>query len=117
MRTAPMPSSPHCLGLIEFWIGHVLFGRHSSRDRVQEFTASGPVKPLLTRAVAAQESLKADFDHPFPSVVIHPERGDQISPSEVVQHVLKELFQHLGHTEITRDILLEQDARVRSGTL
>ena len=40
----------HCLGVMEFWAGATVAGRSIERDRAAEFTASGPVAPLLGRA-------------------------------------------------------------------
>ena len=40
----------HCLGVMEYWGGHVVAGRPTHRDRAAEFRASGPVDELVARA-------------------------------------------------------------------
>jgi hypothetical protein len=118
-RRPPVPgaNSPyviltHCLGVLEYWAGATVAGRPIERDRVAEFTASGPVAPLLTRAEKARERLAEDlagleaWDMPQ-SVRRDPD--DPVPYTEtkgaVLLHILEELFQHLGQMEITRDAL------------
>src|SRR5215813_5421259 len=55
----PGPNSPyamlrHCLGVMEFWGGHVVAGRAVDRDRAAEFRASGPADGLIAAAQGAQ---------------------------------------------------------------
>ncbi len=121
-RRPPFPgaNSPyviltHCLGVIEFWAGATVAGRPIARDRAAEFTASGPVAPLLARAEVARQQLSADlagldaWDAPR-NVRRNPD--DPVPYSEtkgaVLLHVLEELFQHLGQMEITRDALAQR---------
>jgi hypothetical protein len=105
----------HCLGLMEYWGGATVAERSIERDRAAEFTASGPVAPLLARAQRARQQLAEDlarlesWDAP-PSVRRDPD--DPVPYNEtkgaVLLHILEELFQHLGQMEITRDALLVQ---------
>ena len=105
----------HCLGVVEYWGGATVAERPIERDRAAEFTASGPVAPLLARAESARERLAEDvagleaWDVPR-SVRRDPD--DPVPYSEtkgaVLLHILEELFQHLGQMEITRDALLVQ---------
>jgi hypothetical protein len=121
-RRPPFPgaNSPyvvltHCLGVVEYWAGATIAGRSIERDRTAEFTASGPVAPLLERAEKARERLAEDvaglgaWDVPQ-SVRRDPD--DPVPYSEtkgaVLLHILEELFQHLGQMEITRDVLMAQ---------
>ena len=102
----------HCLGVVEYWGGATVAERPIERDRAAEFTASGPVAPLLARAESARERLTEDvagletWDVPR-SVRRDPD--DPVPYSEtkgaVLLHILEELFQHLGQMEITRDAL------------
>src|SRR5579885_717384 len=50
----------HCLGAIDYWVGEVALGRPAHRDRDAEFTASGPVAPLLERVQATIDRLAED---------------------------------------------------------
>jgi uncharacterized damage-inducible protein DinB len=103
----------HCLGVIEYWAGATVAGRSIQRDRAAEFTASGPVAPLLARAETARERLAEDviglgaWDEPQS---VHRDPDDPVPYREtkgaVLLHILEELFQHLGQMEITRDALM-----------
>jgi hypothetical protein len=102
----------HCLGVLEYWAGATVAGRPIERDRAAEFTASGPVAPLLTRAEKARERLAADVGALEAWDVPHGVQRDPDDPvpygetkGAVLLHILEELFQHLGQMEITRDAL------------
>ncbi len=103
----------HCLGVMNFWAGHVVRGREVKRDRAAEFTASGPVKDLVERARDAQAQFRADISglEPYaaPRGALPPNHGDH--PQYKTQggaliHVYEELAQHLGQMEILRDVLV-----------
>src|SRR6266536_2912318 len=51
----------HCLGVMEFWGGHVVAGRTVDRDRAAEFRASGPAAGLIAGAQEAQRRFRADI--------------------------------------------------------
>ena len=121
-RRPPFPgaNSPyviltHCLGVMEYWAGATVAGRSIERDRAAEFTASGPVAPLLQRAEAARRRLAEDlagldaWDEPES---VRRDARHRVPYSEtkgaVLLHILEELFQHLGQMEITRDALVAQ---------
>ncbi|AIJ24310.1 DUF664 domain-containing protein [Amycolatopsis methanolica] len=108
----------HCLGVIAAWAGQVVAGRTVHRDREAEFTAAGPIAPLLDRVARARERLRedvaaADFDAPqrgeVPDKYATTPAGRRQGAALV--HVYEELAQHHGQLELTRDILL---ASVRS---
>jgi hypothetical protein len=105
----------HCLGVMEYWAGATVAGRSIERDRAAEFTASGPVAPLLARAAEAQQRLADDLvglDPWCEPASVHRNPDDPVPYSEtkgaVLFHVLEELFQHLGQMEITSDALKAQ---------
>jgi uncharacterized damage-inducible protein DinB len=116
----PAANSPyviltHCLGVMEYWGGATIAGRPIERDRAAEFTASGPVAPLLERAAEARQRLAQDvgrLDAWAEPQSVHRDHDDPVPYSEtkgaVLLHVLEELFQHLGQMEITRDALTAQ---------
>ena len=104
----------HCLGVVEYWAGATVSGRPIERDRAAEFTASGPVAPLLTRAERARERLAEDVAGLEAWGVPHSVQRDPDDPvpyteskGAVLLHILEELFQHLGQMEITRDALIQ----------
>ena len=115
---SPFAILTHCLGVMEFWGGHAVAGRHIERDRAAEFVATGSVDDLVTRARRAREQLVADMADLDPFA---PPRGE-IDPRDtslplgrtqggVLIHIYEELSQHLGQMEGCRDVLLAPWAR------
>ena len=103
----------HCLGVMEYWGGHVIAGRTIQRDRDGEFRARGEVAELVERARAARARLAADLaamdPYAAPRGTAEPE--DAKLPLGRTQggaavHILEELAQHRGQLEITRDLLV-----------
>jgi DinB superfamily len=104
----------HCLGVMEYWGGHVVAGRRTHRDRAAEFRASGPVDELVARARAAREQLAADLATLDPSAPPRNPPDDEEDAAlplgrtqgGAVIHIFEELAQHRGQMEGSRDILL-----------
>ena len=101
----------HAWASARYWIDHVGLGRPSDRVRDEEFVAVATVAELkaLVRARAQHlvESVR-HFDHgltgnPHQDRCELPE-GDG-SDGSIVIHAFEELFQHLGHLELTADAL------------
>jgi hypothetical protein len=102
----------HCVGVIEHWAGSVIAGLRIPRDRAAEFTATGRVDDLITRVddvrarlpewvnVALREGIRD-------RTVIGSTRPEAATatPEWVLIHVVRELAQHLGQLELTRDVL------------
>jgi len=121
-RRPPLPGAntpfaivTHCLGVLEFWAGSLVAGRTVERDRDAEFTASGPVAPLIERVAAAKEQLRADLAAAesaaplrAPASAGYADTPAGRSQGGALQHVYEELAQHHGHLELTRDILLQE---------
>jgi DinB superfamily len=114
----PASNSPyvvlnHCLGVMEYWGGHVVAGRTIVRDRPAEFRAAGPVDELVARAERARGQLADDLRYLEPAA---PPRGatdpeDDGLPLTRTQggaliHLYEELAQHHGQMEGCRDVLL-----------
>ena len=101
----------HCCGVSEFWLGHVALGEPSQRDREAEFTSTATLTELraivdvsLERAATHLARLEAgEGTDEGGRQFLH---GGDISDASVVLHVLEELFQHLGHAELTADMVL-----------
>ncbi|MET0739172.1 MAG: DUF664 domain-containing protein [Acidimicrobiales bacterium] len=101
----------HCCELAPSWFEMPGLGRDSDRDREAEFAAQATVDELRKRIDDAAErtcALVAEFqvgptvaDHPFRDFMPGTDRTD----GALVLHVLEELFQHLGHMEVTADAL------------
>jgi len=118
--TLPGANSPyalltHCLGVVSYWAGHMVAGRPVERDRDAEFTATGPVAPLLAqipgvKAQLARDAEHADFSAPLrntpPSSFKGPDRP--LNQGAALQHVYEELAQHHGQMELIRDVILAE---------
>ena len=108
---SPYQLLTHCLGMLDYWVGELIAGREVQRDRAAEFTATGPVAPLVERADRARARLRDDLALFRPSAPVAAPRRSwmpadrELSQEGVLLHVLEELCQHLGHLEITRDVL------------
>lgn len=99
----------HCCELAPSWFEMPGLGRDSDRDREAEFAATATVAELQERITAAADrscELAVEFtdgptvpDHPFRDFMPGTDRTD----GALVLHVLEELFQHLGHMEVTAD--------------
>jgi hypothetical protein len=113
----PVANSPyqiltHCLGVLDYWVGHLVAGREIDRDRDAEFNATGQVGELVSRAAKAQQQLHADIAKARPSDPVRGRLNRDWLPADreftqqaALLHVLEELCQHHGHMELTRDIL------------
>ena len=104
----------HCIGLTRYWIGTAALGRPLTRDRDAEFRAQGKVAELRQAVQDLQSQLQNDIHQvqvgqpaPHPESVRHPHMRDWHQEQFVLQ-CFKELSQHHGHMELTRDVMLGQ---------
>lgn len=115
---APFALLTHCLGVMEYWGGHVVAGRTIARDRDAEFVATGEVASLVDRVAGARAQLRRDLEGVAP---FDPPRGE-VDPADAalplgrtqggaLLHVYEELAQHRGQMELTRDVLLAEASR------
>jgi hypothetical protein len=109
----------HCLGVMEYWAGHLVAGRRIERDRDAEFRAAGPVADLVERTRRARRQLEADLTNlePFAAPRGTPRPDDAEVPRGRTQggallHVYEELAQHRGQMEGCRDVLLAPWAKL-----
>ena len=110
---SPYAVLTHCLGVMEYWAGHLVAGRPVERDRDAEFVAAGAVDELAIRAGAAQRRLRDDVAavDPFAPLRGVPDPEDAELPLGRTQggalfHLYEELAQHRGQMEGCRDVLL-----------
>lgn len=102
----------HCVGVIEHWAGSVIAGLKIPRDRAAEFTATGRVDDLITRVDDVRARLPEWVDVALREGIrdrtvtgsTRPEVATA-TPEWVLTHVVRELAQHLGQLELTRDVL------------
>lgn len=112
----PAPNSPyqlvnHALSACIWWAEHVICGHPSDRDREAEFTSSGTVAELRIQADAAVDRLRALV----PEIEAATELAATARTSVPLEagwtvgtalvHAYEELAQHLGHLEITVDLV------------
>ncbi|GAA4896065.1 uncharacterized protein DUF664 [Stackebrandtia albiflava] len=111
---SPYQILTHCLGVVSFWAGRGIAGRAVTRDRDAEFSAAGSPAALAVRAHTAVARLRSDLAALLPGEPLrHPPRPDwrpqgretEFTQEEALVHILEELYQHLGHLELTRDLL------------
>lgn len=102
----------HCLGVMEYWGGHIVAGRTIERDRAAEFQATGKVADLVAKTRQAQRQLVADLADldPWAPPRGRPQPGDADLPLGRTQggalvHIYEELAQHRGQMEVTRDLV------------
>jgi hypothetical protein len=103
----------HCLGVMEYWAGHLVAGRSVVRDRDAEFVAAGTLDDLLERTAQSRQRLAidvalADFSAPLRGTPPASFRGPgfELTQGAALLHVYEELAQHHGQMEITRDLLV-----------
>ena len=102
----------HCVGVIEHWAGSVIAGLKIPRDRATEFTATGRVDDLITRVDDVRARLPEWVDIALREGIrdrtvtgsTRPEAATATA-EWVLTHVVRELAQHLGQLELTRDVL------------
>ena len=107
----PFQLTTHALAATEWWTAHIVCGRPSDRIRADEFASSGTVGELHRRAddlvallhdLAPELRAATDLAHPAHTRV--PPDGDWTVGAALL-HAYEELAQHLGHLEITVDIV------------
>jgi len=112
---SPFALVTHIVGACEWWVGHMVVGDPSERVRHDEFTATGTVSQLhvlvehwlelLSRRRGAIET--ATSLHAIPQTQT-PLDG-QWTVGAALIHAYEELAQHLGHLEVTADLLLASE--------
>lgn len=103
----------HTCGVGELWLGHVGLGRDSTRDRDSEFVSSATVAELRAMIDTAGDRIcddiaalaRGDASPVNAAGRQFLQDGDETDASLVV-HVIEELYQHLGHMQLTADALL-----------
>jgi len=117
---SPYAVLTHCLGVMEYWGGHIVAGRAIERDRDAEFRAAGHVEDLVARTRQARRQLKDDLVHLDAGA---PPRGTpdtDVAELAIARtqggaliHIYEELAQHRGQLEVTSDVLRAPWVRTR----
>lgn len=112
---SPFALLTHCVGVVDYWVGHLVAGRDSERDRDSEFLASGPVQPLLDEVTSMKAQLIEDVIRAEPGAPLRsippadfqgPDR--ELTQGSALQHVYEELAQHHGQMELMRDVIVAE---------
>lgn len=104
----------HSTEVSRYWLGHVGLGDPSDRDRDAEFTHRADRTELVDRIAQARAAATDHLTRLADGEGQASEMrgflyGDQ-SDDSLVLHVVEELYQHLGHMEITADALAARRA-------
>jgi len=113
----PGPNSPfqlmtHALGAAQWWTAHIVCGHPSGRVRDDEFASSGSIAELHRTAddlVALLHDLVPEMQAATElSHSAHTELPleEEWTVGTALIHAYEELAQHLGHLEITVDLVL-----------
>jgi hypothetical protein len=110
---SPYAILTHCVGMTTYWLGSVLCGGPSTRDRDSEFRARGTVAEIRQAVKALQVQIRQDItqvqgDQPLGHSLDLRGHKQYHTQGDVLLHCYTELAQHHGQMELTRDILLGQ---------
>jgi len=109
---SPFQLATHAFSAAEWWCSHVILGRPSGRVRDDEFVSSGAVADLhvaAQRLLDLLDDLAPDLAAATATVHQPPFEkplGQDWTVGAALIHAYEELAQHLGHLEMTVDILL-----------
>ncbi len=108
---SPFALVSHALGATRWWTEHVVLGLSSGRDRAAEFEATGTIDELMARCDAAKSRLTEIAPDLARTTTLGSEAITQIplgtdwTVGAALMHTYEELAQHLGHLEITVDLV------------
>jgi uncharacterized damage-inducible protein DinB len=97
----------HVVGAARYWLGDVVTGEPSGRDRPAEFRAAGLDMATLTdRLTASAEYAREVFERlsleDLDAIRIVPRDGSERTVAWCVAHVLEHAAVHTGHIQLTR---------------
>ena len=119
--SSPFQLATHALGAFAWWTSHMVCGRPVDRDRDAEFEASGTLAELHAALGRARDELDAIVPQLATASKLHGEPRTQIplgrpwTVGACLMHAYEELAQHLGHLEMTVDVLLRADGTYTGG--
>lgn len=108
----------HCVQVADYWIGHVVAGRPTQRNRTAEFSATGSLEDLRRQVADVRGRLLDDLaGADLQGGPQNPPAPDYEGPEQaltcmgVLLHVLEELAQHHGQLQLSRDLLRHGSTR------
>ena len=115
----------HCVAVCHYWIGTLIAGRHTDRDRPAEFQATGGAAALRAAVNDLKRQIRLDLRNV--TLDVDGEQGLAAKPNTdytplpdrthwtqgaVLMHTYEELAQHHGQMQLTRDILVQGKRQV-----
>jgi uncharacterized damage-inducible protein DinB len=99
----------HLIGAERYWIGDVIFGESSGRDRDSEFMARGLsdadlVSRLEEIETYIQKALERLSLQELQEKRISPRNGREVTVGWALCHALKHTALHSGHIQLTRQM-------------
>jgi len=99
----------HLIGAERYWIGDVVLGQHSGRDRASEFVVRDFNEADLIERLAEIEDYIQKAIEPLcleelEGKRISPRNGREVSVGWALCHALTHTALHLGHIQITRQM-------------
>lgn len=112
---SPYAIGTHCVGMVDFWAGSVIAGLRIPRDRDGEFRAQGDPQQLCAELGRVRASFPQRVEIALTEGVRDrtasgTTRSDTVqtaSATWILIHIVRELSQHLGQLELTRDVLVK----------
>lgn len=99
----------HLTGAERYWIGDMINGDPSKRDREAEFRVQGLSEQELLQRLSKNDdfirkALKPLTLQELEAMRTSPRNGRSVTVGWVICHVLKHTSLHLGHMQITRQL-------------
>lgn len=106
----------HIAGAERYWIGDVVMGEASGRDRDMEFATTGVSEDILsglldTTLGYAREAFDRLAADQLADVRISPRDGREYTVAWSIAHVLEHTALHLGHMQITKQLLKSREMK------
>jgi hypothetical protein len=102
----------HTCAVVDFWLGHVGRGLPSERDRDSEFDTHATVAQLQELVAATINRLKEHAEAFASGATVMTSEIREFLPEgdttdgSLYLHVVEEVFQHLGHIDLSIDAIL-----------
>jgi uncharacterized damage-inducible protein DinB len=109
----------HLIGAERYWIGDVIVGEPSGRDRESEFMVQGLSEYELVQKLGEIENYIEKALEPLvlqdlDEQRISPRNGRAVTLGWALCHALKHTALHVGHIQITRQLWEQQQANGKS---
>jgi uncharacterized damage-inducible protein DinB len=100
----------HIAGAEKFWVGDCIMQTSSNRDRPAEFSTRGVNASILNQKLDesldyVRTALAQLSDNDLSGHRNHPRTGAQITVAWALSHVIQHTALHLGHMQITRQLM------------